>query len=79
MINKSIVLNQTLLLGTYSVILYFLLYHFNDLILDFSKQGGWYFVVPIVIAFTFSAIHGTFTGYFWDLLGIKAKNVRKNK
>ena len=75
--NKSVVLIQTLLFGTYSVIFYFLLYYFNDLILNFSKQGGWYFIVPIIIAFTFSMVHGAFTGCFWDLLGIKAKTVRK--
>jgi len=75
--NKSVVLIQTLLFGTYSVFFYFLLYHFNDQILDASKQGGWYFIVPILIAFSFSVVHGAFTGYFWELLGIKAKAVKK--
>jgi len=75
--NKPIVLIQTLALGIFSVTLYFLLYYFNDLILEFSKQGGWYFIVPIVIAFIFSIVHGAFTGYFWELLGVKAKAVKK--
>ncbi|MCK5718453.1 MAG: hypothetical protein KAH84_00740 [Thiomargarita sp.] len=74
--NKSVVLIQTLLFGSYSVFFYFLLYHFNDLILDASKQGGWYFIVPIMIAFSFSVVHGAFTGYFWELLGVKAKAVK---
>ncbi len=75
--NKSIVLIQTLSLGILSITLYFLLYYFNDLILEYSKEGGWYFIVPIVIAFIFSIVHGGFTGYFWDLLGVKAKIVKK--
>ncbi|EDN70466.1 hypothetical protein BGP_5104 [Beggiatoa sp. PS] len=54
----------------------FLLYYFEEPILDWSKRGGWYFLVPISMAF-FSIVHGTFTGRFWDLLGVKAKSVKK--
>jgi len=68
---------QTVSLGFLSAIFYFLLYYFNEQILDLSKQGGWYFIVPISIAFIFSLVHGTFTGHFWDLLGVKAKSVKK--
>jgi hypothetical protein len=66
----------TLFLGITSGLLYFLLYWFEDLILEWSKHGGWYFLVPILMAFTFSLVHGNFTSHFWDLLGVKAKSVK---
>lgn len=67
------VLAKTLLFGAVSAALYFCLYLFATPILEMSRQGGWYFIVPIAIAFTFSLVHGNFTGQFWDLFGIKAK------
>lgn len=63
--------------GITSVILYFLLYYFEQPILQMSRQGGWYFIIPVSIAFIFSWVHGNFTGYFWDALGIKAKATKK--
>jgi len=75
--SKSNILIQTLLLGSISILLYVLLYHFEHPILEFSKQGGWYFLIPISIAIVFSIVHGAFTDHFWDLLGIKAKSVKK--
>lgn len=68
---------QTISLGALSATLYYSLYHFNEQILEWSKQGGWYFIVPITIAFIFSGVHGAFTGHFWDLLGVKAKTIKK--
>ncbi|OGI50331.1 MAG: hypothetical protein A3E57_07700 [Candidatus Muproteobacteria bacterium RIFCSPHIGHO2_12_FULL_60_33] len=59
--------------GTVSLALYFLLYFFEDFILEFTSRGGWYFIAPVVIAFVFSYFHGAFTSHFWDTLGIKAK------
>ncbi len=67
---------QTLLLGAISAVLYFLLYTFEDRILERSGGyaiDGWYFLVPIFIALIFSAVHGVFTSNFWELLGIRAK------
>lgn len=61
------------LFGLVSVVLYFLLYLFEDSILEFTSQGGWYFIAPVAIAFLFSFIHGNFTAHFWEVLGIKAK------
>jgi hypothetical protein len=63
--------------GIISIALYSLLYVFNtDLthIAQDTHQGHktWFFV-PIVIALTFSLIHGSFTSHFWDALGVKAK------
>lgn len=75
--NRSSALIQTLSLGILSAVLYFLLYYFEEPILNWSEQGGWYFMVPISIAFIFSLVHGAFTGHFWDFLGVKAKPIKK--
>lgn len=66
-------LTRAVLFWFMSVALYFVLYLFEDSILAFTSRGGWYFIAPVVIAFVFSYVHGTFTGDFWDILGIKAK------
>jgi hypothetical protein len=70
-------LAHTLLYGAVSVLLYYLLYRYDALILEYSKQGGWFFIIPITIAFAFSVVHGNFTGRFWDLFGVKAKTTKK--
>lgn len=66
-------LTRTALYGFSSLLLYFLLYLFEDKFMEFAAHGRWYFIVPIVIAFVFSFAHGNFTAHFWDVLGIKAK------
>jgi hypothetical protein len=71
------VLTRTLLYGGASVVLYLLLYLFRDPILEASRQGGWFFLVPIAIAFLFSLVHGNFTGHFWEVFGVKAKTTKK--
>ena len=76
-LERNRVLTKTLVYGVVSIGLYTLLYLFNEKILEFSKQGHWYFVIPIVIAFVFSIVHGNFTGQFWDLFGVKAKTTKK--
>lgn len=73
----SPVLIRTSIYGALSLILYFLLYRYNHTILEYSRQGRWYFFGPILIAFVFSLVHGNFTGQFWDLFGIKAKTTKK--
>lgn len=70
-------LRRTLLLGSLSAGLYLLLYLFAEPILEGSRQGRWNFLIPVAIAFLFSLVHGAFTGYFWDLLGFKARSVKK--
>ena len=70
-------LRQTLIYGVVSIALYVLLYFFEEQILALSKEGRWNFVVPMIIAFVFSIVHGNFTGQFWDMFGIKAKTTKK--
>ena len=66
-------ITRTVAFGIVTVILYACLFLLERPILELSSEGGWYFLIPVAIAFVFSYAHGAFTGYFWDLLGIKAK------
>jgi len=74
---KTSALLQTLFWGIFSAMLYFVLYYFEEPILNWSKAGPLAFIVPVCIAFLFSFVHGAFTTYFWDLLGVKAKSIKK--
>ncbi|MBF0585242.1 MAG: hypothetical protein HQL80_13560 [Magnetococcales bacterium] len=60
--------------GSASVALYFLLFRYETQILDWISQGKWFFIIPILIAFSFSIVHGKFTGEFWKYMGIHAKH-----
>ncbi len=64
---------KTLGWGTLSVALYYLLFQNERFILDLSIEPVWSVVMPIAVAFVFSIVHGNFTGYFWDALGVKAR------
>lgn len=64
---------RTAFFGAGSVVLYLCLFLFERDVLAMSVQGGWRFLIPVGIAFVFSFVHGTFTGAFWDALGIRAK------
>ena len=68
---------RTLVYGVISIVLYTLLYLYNEDVLSLSKEGRWNFIVPMVIAFVFSIVHGNFTGQFWDMFGIRAKTTKK--
>lgn len=59
--------------GVIVAVLYGLLFSYEKEVIHLCKQGGWYFLFPVGVAFTFSIFHGTFTGLFWDALGVKAK------
>lgn len=65
-------LKLTLFLGLMSIFLYILLYKFSPLLSNYGQKGGWYFILPIGVAFIFSIVHGAFTGHFWDSVGLKA-------
>jgi hypothetical protein len=66
-------LTKMVLYGFSTLSLYFILYLFEDEILDVTSRGYWYFILPVLAAFVFSFVHGNFTSQFWDMLGIKAK------
>ncbi len=64
---------KTLALGVLTLALYAGLFLMEDLVLGISALGGWFGLIPVAIAFIFSLAHGAFTGYFWDLLGVRAR------
>jgi hypothetical protein len=67
-------LNPLIGFGVLTAVLYFLLFYFEDEIVEITSKGGWSFLIPVAIAFAISYGHGNFTSAFWDWLGIKAKH-----
>lgn len=67
--------------GLGSVLLYMLLFAYADQLVTWAtetRQGNkLLFLIPIVIAFIFSWVHGSFTGHFWELLGVRAAGKHK--
>lgn len=67
---------STILFGGTSIALYALLLTNSDLLVELAqrtKNGEkWLFLVPIIVAFVFSYIHGTFTAQFWERVGLRA-------
>ncbi|QFY89254.1 hypothetical protein D5125_07035 [Magnetovirga frankeli] len=76
-VERNRTLKKTLIYALLSGGLYYLMYHFEDSILELSRQGRWNFILPLTIAFVFSIVHGNFTGQFWELFGIRAKTTKK--
>jgi hypothetical protein len=66
----------TAIFGLSSLVLYLLLFVYADQLVQWAedtREGNkMLFIVPIIIAFLFSWVHGSFTGYFWELLGVRA-------
>ncbi len=60
--------------GAISAGLYFLLYSYEKEIMEtFTRTDGLYPALPVLAAFLFSFAHGAFTGYFWEVLGVTAR------
>ncbi|HEX9020552.1 MAG TPA: hypothetical protein VF903_04775 [Nitrospirota bacterium] len=66
-----------IVMGIISVALYAALLLKQDLVNDTFAKGGLYAFLPILTAFVFSYIHGSFTGSFWTVLGIEAAKKKK--
>lgn len=60
------------LFGLVTILLYLLMFLFEDAIVGVTQHGHWSFFIPIAFAFAFSYFHGHFTGSFWDAMGIRA-------
>jgi len=59
--------------GIVSGALYLSLYLYErEIMTAFTRTDGWFPVLPVLAAFVFSFAHGAFTGYFWEVLGIRA-------
>ena len=68
---------KMIVMGLISLALYTLLLTKQDLVNSTFAKGGWFALLPIVTAFVFSFIHGSFTGDFWTVLGIEAARKKK--
>lgn len=66
-----------ILMGVISISLYVLLLSKQDVLNEYFGRGGIYALLPIITAFIFSFVHGSFTGNFWTLLGIEAAKKKK--
>ena len=69
--------------GVASVALYVLLFVYADETVEIARRTRdgekALFLVPIVIAFAFSIVHGAFTGHFWAAIGLKPAAKGKKK
>ena len=60
--------------GLISGSLYLALYLYHrEIMAAFTRTDGWYPALPVITALVFSGAHGAFTGYFWDVLGVRAR------
>lgn len=65
--------------GIISIALYTALLLNQDIINTYFGRGGVYAFLPIITAFIFSFVHGSFTSNFWTVLGVEAKKKREVK
>jgi drug/metabolite transporter superfamily protein YnfA len=70
-------ISKMLVMGMISLALYGLLLAKQDEVNRVFGQGGWFAFLPIITAFVFSFVHGTFTGDFWTVLGVEAARKKK--
>lgn len=66
-------IGKVLAYGALVAALYAALFANERQVMEWSRQGGWWFLLPVAIAFVFSLAHGNFTGEFWEMLGVRAK------
>ena len=76
---KKKALVSAIIFGVLSVGLYALLFIKQDLVNATFGRGGIYALLPIMTAFAFSFVHGSFTGNFWTVLGIEAAKSKGGK
>ena len=73
-VKKSKPYLQLIASGIVSGALYLLLYLYErEIMAAFTRTDGWFPALPVIAALVFSFAHGAFTGYFWEVLGIKAR------
>lgn len=66
------VLGRTLGWGAATVALYAAVFLNSESIMSYFTRGGWYAALPVATVFVFSYIHGSFSHYLWEALGIRA-------
>jgi F0F1-type ATP synthase assembly protein I len=68
---------KLIVMGIISIALYSTLLLKQDLVTSTFARGGMFALLPIITAFIFSFVHGSFTGNFWTVLGIEAAKKKK--
>ena len=68
---------KMIFMGIISLALYAILLLKQDVLNQYFGRGGVYAFLPIITAFIFSFIHGSFTGDFWTVLGVEAAKKKK--
>jgi len=60
--------------GVVSAGLYLVLYVYErEILAALTRTDGLYPALPVFAALLFSFVHGAFTGYFWEALGVTAR------
>jgi len=63
-----------ILSGAASAGCYVLLFGYEkEVMAAFTRTDGWYPLLSVLTALVFSFVHGAFTAYFWEVLGIEAR------
>ena len=75
--SKKKPVGKMIVMGLISIALYTYLLTSQDQVNSTFAKGGWYAFLPIITAFVFSFVHGSFTGDFWTVLGIEAARKKK--
>mgnify|MGYP001243152880 CR=1 FL=1 len=75
--SKKKPVGKMLVMGLISIALYTYLLANQDMVNGTFGKGGWYAFLPIIVAFVFSFVHGTFTSDFWTVLGVEAARKKK--
>ncbi len=78
-IPKKKPVNKMVFMGLVSLALYGALLLNQDIINNYIGKGGFNAFLPIVTAFIFSFVHGSFTGNFWTVLGVEAAKKKKKE
>lgn len=75
--SKKRPIGKMVIMGIVSLALYAALLLKQDVINSYFARGGVYAFLPILTAFMFSFVHGSFTGDFWTVLGIEASRKKQ--
>ena len=72
---KKVIL-KTIVFGAISLAMYGAFFMNSALMMTYFTKGFYYAALPILTAFAFSFVHGTFASNVWSLLGIEASQKR---
>jgi hypothetical protein len=65
-------IGKTVGFGVAAAALYTALFWNTDTVMHYFTKGSWYAALPIATVFVVSFVHGAFSNYLWEALGIQA-------